>query len=95
MSYLLRLSGTSSDLWDQEVNTEWCILVLEEALELGDLLAEHVWGVSHAANDTDAAGVRHGCGELRSSSHVHASQHDGVVDVEEVGRGRADLLYRA
>lgn len=64
------------------------------ALELGDLLAQHVWGVSDSANDTDSASVGHGGGELRAGSDVHAGKHDGVVDVEEVGGGGAEHLCR-
>lgn len=52
---LLCLARTATDLWKQEVDTKRRILVLEEALELGDLLAKHVWSVSYAADDTDSS----------------------------------------
>lgn len=87
--YPLGLAGTSSDLRKQKINTEWCLLVMQVALEFGDLLAKHVWGVADTSNDTDTAGVGD-CGrELWSSCNVHTSEHDRVSDTEhwEVVKG--------
>jgi hypothetical protein len=76
----------------QQIDTEWRILVVEVALQLSDLLAQHVWCVSDAAEDTDASGVCDGGGKLGTSSHVHAREHDGVLDLQQVGELCADLL---
>lgn len=92
---VLGLSCTTANLWEEEVDTEWSILVLEEALELGNLLTEHVWSVADTADDTDTAGVGDGGGELRPGGDVHAGKHDWVLDLEEIGGGGANLLCRA
>lgn len=89
---LLGLSCTATNLWEQEIDAEWCVLVVQEALQLCDLLAEHVWSVADTADDTDTTGVGHSGGELRTSGHVHASKHDWVLDLEQIGRGGAELL---
>jgi hypothetical protein len=89
---LLGLASASADLGKQQIDTEWCALVVEVALELGNLLAEHVWGVSNAAEDTDASGVCDGSGKLGTSGHVHAGKHDGVLDLEQISELCADLL---
>ena len=91
-SALLRLPRVAADLRDQKINTERRVLVLQEALQLCDLLPKHVWGVANTANDTNTSCVGDGGGELGTGSDVHAGQHDGVVDLEEIGRGGADLL---
>lgn len=91
---ILGLASTATDLRKQEIDTEWCILVLEVSLELGNLLPKHVGRVANSSNDTDTSGIGDGGGELRTSSDVHAGQHDGVVDLQEIGRDRADLLCR-
>lgn len=92
---LLCLARTASDLWKQEIDTERRILVLKEALELGDLLAKHVWSVSYAADDADSSCIRDGSGQLRTSSDVHACQHDRVVDLQKICGGGLDLLCKA
>ena len=51
---VLGLAGAAADLWDEEIDAEWCILVIKVAFQLCDLLAEHVWSVADAANDTEA-----------------------------------------
>lgn len=89
---LLGLSCTATNLWEQEIDTERCVLVVQEALQLCDLLAEHVWSVADTADDTDTTSVGHSGGELRTSGHVHASKHDWVLDLEQIGRGGAELL---
>jgi len=89
---LLGLTGTSSDLWEQEINTEWCVLVVQKRLQLGDLLAEHVWGVANSSDNTETTSVGDSSSELWAGSNIHASKEDWVVDLEEVGGDRAELL---
>ena len=57
---------------EEEVDAEGRILVLQEALELGDLLTEHVRGVAYAADDAEAPGVGHRGGKLGPGGDVHA-----------------------
>jgi hypothetical protein len=90
---LLSLPGTAANLRNQEIDTEGSILVVEEALEFRNLFPEHVWGVADATDHTDAAGVGDGCCELGAGGDVHAGEHDGVCDLEQVGRDRADLFW--
>jgi hypothetical protein len=89
----LGLPGATADLRNQEVHTERCVLVVEEALEFCDLFPEHVWGVADATDHTDATGVGDGCCELGTGGNVHAGEHDGVCDLEQVGGDRADLFW--
>ena len=89
---LLRLSGTASDLGDEQVDTKWCVLVLQICLQLGNLLAQHVWGIAHAANDAETASVGDGGCEFGTCGYVHTGEHDGVIDLEEVGDRGAELL---
>lgn len=89
---LLRFSGTPTNLWDQEVDPERRILVIQEAFQLCDLLPQHVGRVADAADNTQAAGVGDCGGEFRTGGDVHAGEHDGVVDLEEIGRCGAELL---
>ena len=91
-SVSLRLPGAAADLREEQVDTERCALVFEVALQLGDLLAKHVWRVSDTTDHAEPACVADGCCELRAGGDVHAGEHDGVVDLEEVGGGGADLL---
>jgi hypothetical protein len=79
-------------LGKQQIDAKGRVLVVEVALELRNLLAKHVWCVSNATEDTDAAGVCDGSSELGTSSHVHAREHDGVLDLQQVGELCADLL---
>lgn len=37
---LLGLARAATDLWEEEVDAKWSILVCEEGLEFGDLLAQ-------------------------------------------------------
>lgn len=91
--YLLGLAGAATDLGKQEINAERRVLVGQVALELRDLLSEHVRCVTDATDDTEAAGVGDSSSELGTSSHVHASQHDGVLDLQQVGELGAELLW--
>jgi len=86
------LARISTDLRKQKINTERSVLVLQEALELSNLLLEHVWRVADTSNDTETSGICDSSGELRASGNVHASKEDGVVDLQEIGRDRSDLL---
>ena len=90
---LLCLPGVTADLWDQEIYPKWSILVLQEALELGDLFSQHVWGVADAANDTQPASVGNCGGELGAGCYVHTGEHYWVVDFEEVSDRCAELLW--
>lgn len=89
---VLRLSCATADLREEKVDAERRLVVLEETLQLCDLLSEHVWGVADTTNDTNTTGVGDGSGELWASGDVHTGEHDGVVDLQEIGRDRADLL---
>lgn len=84
------IPSISTDLGEEQVNTEGSVLVVEEALELGDLLLEHLGGVADTADNTETASVGDGSGELGAGSDVHASKNDGVVDLEELGELSGD-----
>lgn len=92
-SDVLGLSCTATNLWKQEINSEWCILVIKEALQFCNLLPEHVWGISNTTDDTDSSGVGDCGGKLRAGGDVHACKHDRVVDLEEVRSDGSDLLW--
>ena len=91
-AFLLGLPGAAANLGNKEIDTEWRVLVVQEALELCNLFSEHVWSISNATDHTDAAGVCDSCCKLRASSNVHAGEHDRVCDLEQVGGHRADLF---
>lgn len=91
-SGLLGLTGIATNLGDKQVNTKGSVLVVEVALELGNLLLEHLWGVSDTADDAHAAGVGDGSRQLGTGGDVHAGQQDGVLDLEKISDGSADLL---
>jgi hypothetical protein len=90
---LLGLTGTSSNLWQKQINTKGCVLVFEEALQFCDLLAKHVWCVSYSSNDTETSGICDCCCELGASCDVHSSEKNRVVDLEQICRDRAELFY--
>ena len=83
----------AADLWDQQVNAEGGVLVVQEAFELGYLFPEHIWCVAHPSNDTQSTGIGDRCSELGASCYIHACEEDGMVDLEEVREGRAELFY--
>lgn len=58
------------------------------------MLTEHVGSVADATDDAEPAGVGDRGSEFRPGGDVHAGEHDGVVDFEEVGDGGAELLLR-
>lgn len=103
------LSGTTTDLGEKEVDTEWPILIVEIALELSYLFAKHVRRVAnllvlakarelcydtHASNDTHASSVRDSGSELRASCDVHASQENRMVNLKQICEGCPYLLRR-
>lgn len=88
----LGLAGVSTDLWEQEVNTERRVLIVKVALEFLDLVTEHVGGITDTTDDTQSAGVGDSSGKLRASGNIHASKEDGVLDSQEIGDGSAELL---
>jgi hypothetical protein len=90
--HLLGLAGIAADLGQQQINTEWCVLVVQEALELGNLLPQHVWCVADTADDTETASVGDGGGELRTGRNVHASKQNGMLDSQKLGGHRLDLF---
>lgn len=92
---LLGLTGAATDLGEKQVDTERSVLVVEVRLELLNLLLEHLGGVADTANDTQTAGVGDGGGKLGAGSDVHARKQDGVLDLEKISDGSADLLCRA
>jgi len=85
-------TGISTDLGQEQVNTEGGFGVVQVRLEFVDLLLEHFGGVSEASNDTEAAGVSDRSSQLGASSNVHSGQEDGVLDAEELGDGSPDAL---
>ena len=89
---ILGLASTSSHLWEQKVNAERRVLIVKVALELLDLVAEHLGGITDTTNDTQTAGVGDSSGKLGASGNVHASKEDGVLDPQEVSDGSAELL---
>ena len=89
---VLGLAGTATNLGEQQINTERSALVVEVALQLSNLLAKHVWGVTNASKHTEASGIGDGGSELGTGSHVHAGKQNGVLNLQQVGELRADLL---
>ena len=101
---------TAADLRKQQVHTKGGILVIQVALEFGNLLAEHVWSIAnllpvrllfavrpclltYTSDDAQSSGIGDGCGELRASCNVHASQEDWVLDLQEICDGSLNLLW--
>lgn len=91
---LLCLPSATSDLREEKVYAERSILVLQEAFQFGDLLAQHIWCVADAADHTKTACIGDCCCEFRTGSHVHSGKNDRVVDLQEISNRCAELLYR-
>ena len=89
---ILGLAGGTANLWEKEIDTEWSVLVVQVGLELSDLLAEHIWGISNTSNNTETSGIGDSSSELWASGNVHTSQNNWVVDLQEISGGGADLL---
>lgn len=50
--------------------------------------------MSYTANNTQTTSIRDCGGQLRACSHIHTSQHDRVVDLQEICHGGSELLRR-
>ena len=90
--YVLGLARATSDLGEEQVDTEGRVLVVKVSLQLCDLFTEHVWRVSDTADDTETTSICDSGRELWSSSHVHAGKHYRVLDLQQVGKLGAKLL---
>jgi len=89
------LAGIAANLGKEEIDTEGSVLVDKMRLELLNLLAEHVGGVADTTEDTETTGVGDSGSKVGTGSHVHASKQDGVLDLEKIREGSADLLRRS
>lgn len=89
---LLGLTGTTTDLRKKEIDTERSVLVLQVALQLSNLLAQHLWGVTDTTDDAETTGIGDRSSQLGAGSHVHASQQNWVVDLQEISDGSANNL---
>jgi hypothetical protein len=89
----LGLTCATTNLGEQKVDAEWCILVIQVALELSNLLSQHVRCVTDTTDDTKTASIGNSSSKLGPSSHVHTSQYDGVLDLQQISELRADLLW--
>lgn len=90
---ILGLASIAANLGQQEIDTEWGVLVNQMRLQFGNLLTEHLRRVAHATNDTATTGICHSSSELGTSGNVHTRQQDGVVDAEKVSSDGLDLFY--
>lgn len=91
---LLGLAGRATNLGKQQVDTEGSVLVGQVALELGDLLLEHIGGVANTTDDTQTTGVGDSSRQLGAGGHVHTSQQNWVVDLEKISDGGTDNLWK-
>jgi hypothetical protein len=55
-----------------------------------DLIAEHLWGVTDTTDNTESTSIGDSSSELWSSSNVHTSEEDRVIDLEERGELSSD-----
>lgn len=92
--YALGLASTAAYLGEQQIDAEGGVLIVEVALELRDLIAEHLRGVANATDDTETTGIGDGGSELGTSGDVHAGEQHGVLDLEKISDGGANLLCR-
>lgn len=90
--YLLGLAGIATDLGKKQIDAKGGILVGQVLLEFRDLLAKHVGGVADTANDAHSTGVGNCSSQLRTSSNIHTSEQDGVLDLEKIRDGGSNLL---
>jgi hypothetical protein len=91
---ILGLASGAANLGKEKVDTEGSVLVREIALELVNLFPEHFGRVTDTTDDTETTSVGDGSGQLRAGSHVHTCQQDGVVDLEQIGEGGTDFLWK-
>jgi hypothetical protein len=89
---VLSLASATANLGKKQVDTEGSVLVVEVALELGDLFAQHVRSIADTTNDTESTSVGDSGGKLGTSSDVHAREEDGMFDLEKIGDGSSELL---
>jgi len=89
---LLGLAGRATNLGKQQVDTEGRVLVGQEALELGELLLEHIRSVANTTDNTQTTCVGYSSRQLGTGGHVHTSQQNWVVDLEQIGDGGTDNL---
>lgn len=89
---LLGLASTAANLGEEQVDTEGSVLIIQVALQLGDLLPEHIRSVTNTTDNTQTTGVGDRSRQLRASGHVHTSQQNRVVDLQQIGDGSADDL---
>jgi hypothetical protein len=89
---ILGLASIAANLGKQQVDAKGGVLVGKVALELCDLLAQHVRSVSETANDTETASVGDSSGELGTGGNVHACEDDWVLDLEQIRDGSSELL---
>jgi hypothetical protein len=89
---LLGLASTATNLGKEQVDTEGSVLIIQEALQLGDLLTEHIRSITNTTDNTQTTGIGDSSRQLRASGHVHTSQQNGVVDLKQIGDGSADDL---
>lgn len=87
------LASATANLGKKQVDTEGSVLVVKEALELGDLLAQHVRGIADTTNNTKTTSVGDSGGKLGTSGNVHARKEDGMLDLEKIGDGSSELLW--
>lgn len=89
---VLGLACATTNLGKQQIDTEGRALVVEIALQLGDLLSQHVRRVSNTSQHTESSGVCDGSSELRTGGDIHAGEKNGMLDLQQVGELCADLL---
>lgn len=82
---ILCLPRTTTHLRDQKIHAKRCIFVFQEPLQLGYLLTQHIWRVADASDDAETAGIGDCSCEFGTCGYVHTSEHDRVIDFEEVG----------
>lgn len=91
----VRLSSIATDLWQQEVDTEGSVLVVQILLELLDVLPEHLGRVSDTTNDAQTTCIGDCCCESWAGSNVHAGQDNWVLDAKELRKWSLDPLRRS
>ena len=90
---ILCLPRVTPNLRNQKIHTKGCILVFQKSLELGNLFTQHIRRVADAPDDAETAGIGDRCCEFWTGGYVHTSEHDWVVDFEEVGDRGSKLFW--
>lgn len=87
---MVRLARIPADLRQRQIDAEGEVGRPQQALELGDDLAQLVGRVHEAADNAQPAGVRHG-GRERGARHArHAGEQDRVLDAQQGCEGCGD-----